>query len=162
MYLWKVDLLVEDFKNNKVNQIEQFKYMMLFSIVMILVTDPSVYISASYNLFDFINTLFASLLTVWGVYYCYKINAKGDNTDFIVRVMCLGLPVGIRVAVIFFSISFLTAIIEGFVGIDILFDTTESGEYITNPTDVALSSFFLITYYLYLSRKLQNVSSSNT
>lgn len=160
MYLWKVDLLVEDFKNNKVNQTEQFKYMMLFSILMVLVSDPYLYISERYFLFDFINTMVATLLTAWGVYYCFKINAKGDNNDFIVRLMCLGLPVSIRVGVIFAFIYFIVAFIEGFTGVDILFETMEDGEYTTNPTDVILTSFFLIIYYLYLSRKLHHVSNS--
>jgi hypothetical protein len=56
MYLWKVDKLVEDFKSGKVSQKEEFKYMLLFTVLMIFASDPFLYVGSSYNIYDFVGT----------------------------------------------------------------------------------------------------------
>jgi hypothetical protein len=62
VYIWKVDQLVEDFKAGKVSQKEEFKYMLLFTVFLTLITDPFLSIGSSYNLYDFMSTV--SLLAI--------------------------------------------------------------------------------------------------
>ncbi len=78
MYLWKVDKLVDDFKSDEVNQKEEFKYMLTFTIIMSLLTDPFLYIGSSYNINDFANTVLIIMISVWGIYYCYKIPLSSE------------------------------------------------------------------------------------
>lgn len=155
MYLWKVDSLVDDFKSGKVSQYEEFKYMLLFTIAMAFASDPAINVGASYNLYDTISSVLMICISVVGIYSCYKINTSGDNRDFIVRVMCIGLPVMIRVSAVFIPI-----LIIGFVFEDTFFEPTTTEEAIeSTSTHVILMSVFIAAYYWYLSKKIRAVSS---
>ncbi len=159
MYLWKVDKLVADFKADKVSQKEEFKYMLLFSVLMIVASDPHVYVGSSYNIYDFVITMLMLAVSVCGVYYCYKINSARDNKDFIVRVMCIGLPVCIRVSVVLFPIIFLLQVLERFLSEELTADGSNTEVYETTVYRVAISFIFIVPYYVYLAKKIRAVSS---
>ena len=84
MSFWKIDSLVEDFKLGKVSQNEDFKYMLLFTITLILATDSILYIGMSY---DSLNSVLILFISVIGVYYCYKKYSSGDDRNFIVSTL---------------------------------------------------------------------------
>lgn len=158
MYLWKVDSLVEDFKSGNVNQKEEFKYMLLFTITMALVSDPALYIGSSYNYYDTISSVIMLGISILGVYYCYKINSCGDNKDFIVRVMCIGLPVMIRVLVVMIPVFIVVGILEAAL---LNPESLNEETFESNPIQVVLISIFIAAYYWYLSIKIKAVSSKN-
>ena len=159
MYLWKVDSLVSDFKTGKVSQFEEFKYILLFTILTTLVSDPFLYIGSSYNQYDAISTFLILGITISGVYYCYQINKKGDNKEFIVRVMCIGLPAGIRVLSVFLPLLIIAGVLE----VVFLEDANklEAGTVENTPLQVIMMAAFIATYYFYLSKKIHDVSVQN-
>jgi hypothetical protein len=159
MYLWEVDRLVEDFKAGEVSQSEEFKYMLLFTILMALGSDPALYIGASYNYYDTIESALMLGISVIGIHSCYKINKNGDNRDFIVRVMCIGLPVVIRILAIFIPIFIISAALEGAFLEGVTGQETET--YESTPIQVAVLSVFVASYYWYLSRKIRAVSTQH-
>jgi hypothetical protein len=155
MYLWKVDKLVDDFKSGEVTQKEQFKYMLLYTLLMTLGSDPILFIGSSYNIYDTISIILKLAVTVWGVYYCYKVNSSQDNKDFIVRFMCIGLPVAIRFFVVIIPIFILGGVLEA------EFSVEESDVEIfeTTVSQVVVVTIVFASYYLYLAKKIRTVSS---
>ena len=162
MYLWKVDSLVEDFKTEKVTQWEEFKYMLLYSVFTVNIFQSLYCIGVEEHYYDYISSALTLVVTIWGVYYCYKINKEGDNKDLFVRVMCIGLPVGIRISVflmpilMFIRFQFLEA---AFVAPVDNVATNEPKVYESTLFGAVFSVLFVITYYLYLSKKIRAVSS---
>ena len=158
MYLWKVDSLVDDFRSGNVSQKEEFKYMLLLTVFMCLACDPILYIDYSYNMYDAIVTCSTIIITIFGLYYCFKINSSGDNKDYLVRVVCIGLPVIIRVIVFFIPIIFIGVFIElFFINPELLDD--ENTE--TTLMESVFISLFVVAYYWYLSIKIKAVSKIN-
>lgn len=158
MYLWKVDSLVEDFKSGSVSQKEEFKYMLFFSIAMVFASDPALHIGESYNHYDTILSVITLCISIIGVHYCYKINSRGDNKDFLVRVICIGLPVAIRLLAVMFPVLIVAGILEFFIFYPE--SLTEEGLK-NNPMRVALISAIVAAYYWYLSKKIRAVASNN-
>ena len=157
MYLWKVDSLVEDFKSGKVTQKEEFKYYLLFILTVTCLTAP-VFGKSSFNYFDVIALVAMLGITTYGVYYCYKINASGDNRDFIARITCLGLPIIIRLLVILIPIALVWGAIKTFynpTGLDIKTSGATLFEVVFASIDSAI-------YYWYLSIKIKAVSPLKT
>ena len=159
MYLWNIDKLVEDFKTDKVSQKEEFKYMLLFTVLTIVALDPLLYVGSSYNIYDFVSTILMLAVSVWGVYYCYKINSAGDNKDFIVRGMCISLPVMIRVLVVFIPIIILVGTLKGFLSEELTADESNTEVYETTIYNVETMVIFMVSYYVYLAKKIRAVSS---
>lgn len=159
MYLWKVNSLIDDFKTGTVTQNEEFKYMLLFTIAMILSSDPVLYIGTSYNYYDSLNSLLVIGISILGLFYCYKINASGDDKDFIVRVICLGVPVSIRFLAVFLPLSLIGGILEA---VFILPEPLEEEAAENTPTLVIFIAVLMAVYYWYLAKKIKMVSSENT
>jgi uncharacterized membrane protein len=158
MYIWKVDQLVEDFKAGKVSQKEEFKYMLLLTLITTLGTDSFLEVGRSYNLYDFITTVSMLIISVLGLYYCYEINSAGDNKNFIARVTCIGLPVLVRVMAIFLPIFFLVGFLQGALRIDLTVGQPNIKPMGTLFDTVAIV-VMIISYYVYLTRKIRDVSS---
>ena len=155
MYFWKVDSLVEDFKLGKVSQKEEFKYLLCSTILMVLATNPALYIGSSYNYYDTLGSGLNLGISIFGVFYCYKINSNGDDSDFISRMMCIGFPVIIRV-----SGMMIPILIVGVIADTLLNPELFNEEVVrTTPIQVAVVSLFLAACYWYLSKKIADVSS---
>ena len=156
MYLWKVDSLVEDLKTGKVTQKEELKYMLLFTMFFAFASDPVLYAGYSYNYYDTICYIVYIGISMLGTYYCFKINSSGDNKDFILRVMCIGLPVAIRVLALLFSVACFWVILKFFIFAP---QSIEEEVFESSPIEVGVTSIFTAIYYWYLSKKIKAVSS---
>ena len=98
MYFWKTSILASELAENKVSQVEQLKYFLAMSILYAVGTTPVG--EASENVL--IELLIVLTLTMLGIFYCFRINKRGDNDQFIVRMVCLSWPITIKI--IIFSI----------------------------------------------------------
>lgn len=153
MYLWKVDKLVEDFKTDKVSQKEEFKYMLLYTVLIMLLSDQSLSAGSSYSVNDFITTISILAISVWGIYYCYRINSSGDNKQYYVRVACIGIPIGMRIFVALIVTIILAVILEA-VLVERALENNETPTY-----TVAITIIYTFAYYWYLAKKMKAVSS---
>jgi hypothetical protein len=125
---------------------------------MILATDPLLSAGLEYSIYDTINTLVMSLLTIGGIVYCYKINKSIDDKDFILRFVTLGLPIMVRLVVLALVIGIVYGVIDA-----IMLDTSnieESDTFQTTIVDVVITSVLLVFYYGYFASKLKSLSNA--
>lgn len=158
MYLWRVDKLVEDFRNENVTEKEKFKYMLLFGAVMTVVTDPILCIGSKYSIMDAINLFVMLIVVLGGTYYCYVANRDADNKDFVTRYLCIGFPIIVRILVVAIPIFIVIGVVERIYGIGV--EISESGEevYSTTVSQVVGGILLVIIYYLYLGNKLKSIA----
>ena len=158
MYIWKVSPLIEQLKSESLSQKEQFKYFLTYSILMVLATDPLLSVGLEYSIYDTINTLVMSLLTIGGIVYCYKINKSIDDKDFILRLVTLGLPIIVRLIALVLVIGIIYGIIDASIS-----DTSsleESETFQTTIVDVVITSILSVIYYVYFASKLKSLSNT--
>jgi hypothetical protein len=158
MYLWKVDKLVDEFRSEGVTEKEKFKYIVLFYIAMTVASDPLLHSDNRYTYMDSLNLILLLGTVVAGTYFCYVQNRHGDNTDFITRFICLGLPIVVRVLVFALPILFIVGFIQGTYKIGVYVD--EHAKEFSTTTFVQVVANFLLSgiYYLYLGKKIRAVS----
>jgi hypothetical protein len=156
MYLWKVDALVADLKTGAVTQRDECLYMLLFMLIISFSTMMFACKDSPFNVYDLMDLILTPLLNVLGILYCYQVNSKGDNRDFILRVCCLGLPVVSRILVFTLPLQILVATV-GFIlsGSDI----TDDASIPTTLLEVAGSAVIMVLYYWYLASKIKAVAS---
>ena len=162
MYFWKIDKLIEDFKQGKVSQKSQFKYYILFVLVSIFFYDPVFYIDSKYSLYDSINTFLTLMISAWGIYNAYKNNSSGDNQEFISRVMCLGLPAAIRVIAIFLPIILVSMISVEIIKNILIERSIEYASFLDLSGKIfsyLISLSITFSYYFYLGRKIKQISA---
>jgi len=112
MYFWKINDLVEDVKNKKLEQKDQLKYVIAFSIIMIFSSDPMMTVGLQYSTLDSVSTVLTLVIALIGIYWCYQENQKADDQDFILRFFTVGLPVAVRFTVILIPVAILLGMLE--------------------------------------------------
>lgn len=101
MYWWNASKLAADFREGRVDEKERFKYYLATVIAWnIIVQTIFRYGDLSWRA-HLLFSLTILIITVVGTVLCYGANKRGDDTDFIPRMICLGWPIGFRLAVIF-------------------------------------------------------------
>lgn len=104
MYWWKASKLAVDFREGRVDEQEKFKYY-LATIVAWNIVAQTLFRYGDVSVLE--HLLCAGLIliiNVVGIVLCFGANKRGDDTDFVPRMICLGWPVGIRLAVTFSAI----------------------------------------------------------
>lgn len=161
MYLWKVDHLAADLRNDYVSQKEQFKYMLVFTLIntlaMVAIAFGSSGMSSSLLAVDMVVTL---TITAAGISYCYHRNRKADNRDLIVRFICLGLPVTVRIIVFGVILGFVVGAATGLVLGETSGQGSESEVSVVELVDLMIAYVVQIAYFLYLGRWMGAVSTA--
>lgn len=147
MYLWKTNQLAEDLKNNQVDENEFFQYVLLSSILMFLIIESYAYSEPNpVTQFSMWKSGFMFLVTIFGTYYCYKINSEGDNQKFVERLVALNVPLLIKFVIWMLLAGVVLGILNGMV-----FQLEEFLDY-SIPVTEALASL-LIYWRLYVHIK---------
>ncbi len=101
MYLWRTDQLVQDLKANKVTEREQFKYLLVTTLLYLALLYMYKYASMPRTLLSFLQ---GDVMIIAGMiiplFVSYKTNKSGDGRDFIVRYIAIGVPLSIKFFII--------------------------------------------------------------
>jgi hypothetical protein len=112
MYWWNVSSLADDLKEGRIDDKERFRYFLATFLAWSIAVPLYAYFSSPFeavHLFSVIpNLLFACI----GITTCYEFNRRGDNSDFIGRMICLGWPSAIRTIALWLAVLsiFLVAV----------------------------------------------------
>lgn len=153
MYWWYACKLAEDLREGRVDEKERFKYFLATFIVWISAVQFIPSPGGASGTESWVSAAVNVTAAFIGISLCYMVNKRGDNRDFIARMICLGWPVGTRFVVLF-SVFFLgIACIESLpsaaLGLkEFLSDIANTLRRIRNMYLVtALLSIFILSYY---------------
>lgn len=104
MYFWKVDSLAQDLKNGSLPQSERFKYLLATVIIYAAVIELTFLFAEPITTLQIVQSALVIAITIGGTIYCYLMNTRGDNQEFIDRFICIGWVVAVRVTVLFIAV----------------------------------------------------------
>jgi len=159
MYLWKVNNLIDDLRNDRITEKESMKYLVVTSVLYILGNDSYFTIGLEYSYLDTISTFLIIAITIVGTLYCYSANNIGDNRDFIKRFFCLSLPVSIRLLVIVTPLAIVSAVLATEYWPE-AFSTAPLGEtYKTDIWSVSLGVLVEVLFFWYVGYSIRKTST---
>jgi len=100
MYIWKIKPIIKELAERKMSEWSMVQYL-IASVVLITIVGDYTNILNREPVFG-LRTIIYILVGILGVYYCYSVNRKIDNQDFIIRFIILCWPVGLRMAIAFY------------------------------------------------------------
>ncbi|WP_077530466.1 hypothetical protein [Vreelandella utahensis] len=158
MYLWKVDRLADELGKNQVSQKEEFKYTLAVTLLGMLLLGLAAFGSGAVPPWLMAADLAIMLaITGAGIVYCYNRNQGSDNRDFIVRFICLGLPVTVRITVLGMVIGFIVGVVAGITLEPASFQQSEAGPGTMVLINLGLGYLIHALYFIYLARWLAAV-----
>jgi hypothetical protein len=112
MYWWNVSKLAEDLREGRIDEKERFKYFLATFIAWSLAVLLFSYSPGPFNLGPPLSVGIYLIMVIVGIVFCYRANKRGDNADFVPRMICLGLPAGIQFAAFFATLVLTFGVIE--------------------------------------------------
>ena len=112
MYLWNVRKLADELKSGSLTEWQKMRYFLWSNVLAGLFLEfllmRNFNIESYYGYFFLVvNALFVYLF----IQRVFLINEKGDSKDFIERVVCLGIPIGIRIFALLVIIGVVLSIL---------------------------------------------------
>ena len=150
MYFWKIDKLVEDLREDRVTQKEEFKYLLFNAFIFSVATGSFFEGSIVYGFYDVLYSMLYPLIACVGLYFCYTANARGDGQQFLKRIVCLLCPVTIRLLSVFVALLIVFFILVGPI-------ESDSGEITIEF--IMLCVFSDVLGFVYLFLKIKDVSN---
>lgn len=99
MYWWRASKLAEELREGRVTEKERFKYFLATFILWNVAVPLIVYSSGPFDFDRLISAALNLSVIVTGIILCYRVNKRGDDVDFIPRMICLGWPASVHFAV---------------------------------------------------------------
>jgi hypothetical protein len=161
MYWWNVRQLAQELRAGQVDEKERFKYFLATSIAWTLVAQPFFYYGETFKVADVVSGVLALTITVIGTVLCYRVNKRGDNTDFIARMICLSWPIGIKLVMLGFGVLILVDIGTWATGSDFDVDNVLTGGLGSGITAALFGSgyYWLVYKYLILITKAKKAGN---
>ena len=162
MYFWRIERLVEDLNRDQISEWEGAKYLIMIGVVFSIATAPVFSIGMEYSWLDTVSTAIIVAATGLGTFYCYRINRRVDDRDFVLRFVCLFVPVTVRLIPVVVLVGILTGILftESWPGFDALDEPVEP--YRTAPEDLGMLVLLQVIFYWYLGRTFSRFGDSTT
>ena len=145
MYLWDVHALACRFRENRVNEWDKFRYYILIIILGSLIqglAPPDLQYAPFRAIQESMAVAFISIVGAW---CCYLANYKGDNRDFLGRILCMGLPITIRLLV--YGLLFFLCLDAAMKGIPAFSSSFQAYGLLQNVSVAAVTSLTYIWLY---------------
>lgn len=155
MYIWNTNALVEDLKRGSLSELEQLKYFLLASILSAARTAYPSNAPEPESLSAGAAVLLAVGLVIAGTVWCFRLNATGDNRDFVSRFLALHVPVGVRLFLVIFVLGMILATVMG---------TESFMEKVGQPSafgEVLFASLTALVFYWRIGVAVEKVSGES-
>ncbi len=148
MYLWDLEALVDHLRAGRATQKELLKYLLAY----LFLGWSTGAISAGIFALD-MQAAISALAVFGGTVLCYRANSRGDGRDFIVRYLCLQVPLLIRFIVLYFVLAI-------FIGFGIEAYRMAIGTTVSGHLYLYLIIFLRVIYFAYLYAHIARMAAS--
>lgn len=107
MYFWNTYALAKELKEGTLDQKEKVKYLIIFVLAEYLFFDLAYFLEEPSTINSPLEPILLTITTGLAIYLCFRINQKGDNSEFIDRFVCITFPIAIRFIVALIGIVFV-------------------------------------------------------
>lgn len=156
MYLWNTDALAADLANGRLPERERIKYFLLYAVLTALAAEVSTYMGQTPTLPALTYSALVVLTTLFGTIWLYRLNRAEAGQDFIGRLICLSVPIGVKLVALFILIGIPVALIQAGM------TKIAPGQIGTTWVDVILGASFLGLYFWRLARQIRRIAEGRT
>jgi hypothetical protein len=154
MHLWKTSELVAELRAGTVSEKDKMLYVLVTGIAYVVMSDPIFSIGLEYSTLDALGLALLTVITVLGTLYTYKRNREGDDRDFITRVACLAVPIGVRLLLV----ALIGGLVVGIIEAVLSGSSNTEHTYQTTPLQLGFVATITTLYYRSLGERIADVA----
>jgi hypothetical protein len=99
IHWWQTRKLVEELAKDAVSERQSFWYAVINTALVVQAMYYVAWVGGPRGWFLLIEFVAVCIITVAGLQECFKANGSAGGAHFIKRFICLGVPIGIKVAI---------------------------------------------------------------
>src|SRR5678815_6119352 len=99
IHWWHTHKLVEDLAHDAVSERQSLWYAMLSVIIACQTLYYAYWFGGDRGWLLFMEFGAVCVISIIGLHECFKSNGGADGSDFLKRLFCLGVPVGLKLAI---------------------------------------------------------------
>ncbi len=157
MYLWNLDTLAARLKARSLTEREKFTYLFAVVISYTLAIETVSYLPSRGTTTELIGSTLVVAITAAGTFYCFRANQNGDGEEFVVRYICLGWVLLVRLFVLSTIAMLLIYGVLSVVAKEIM-DELFSGHSI--GLEIIVVGMVTLIYYVWLASEISMVALS--
>ena len=158
MYFWRVYRLAEEFRRGAITERRQIPYLLVYLSLTYLLMDPYIVTWMDYpdsNELDALLCVLCLGIAIVGTLWCYKTSQRRPEANgFLPRYLCLGFPVGVRIAVVSILLLVAFGVLDDFV-VPIPLIETYLEEDATNWFGVAIMFVWEVVFFVHLNDAIE-------
>jgi len=107
MYFWSISGIVKLLAEDQISEELSLRYFLASSLLLLITQYISLWWGAVVNLLFYFELLVVIVIVIFGCYKAFEANGGSEGRAFILKAVCLSLPVGMRVATFSFGFGLL-------------------------------------------------------
>ncbi len=159
MRIWRVKKLAAEFRDGSVSEIQQFLYLIVNVGFTYVLTDPFVstqITTTNLNQLDTVASFLSFAIFIVGTYLCFNAAIQvGSAKQFVVRYICLSLPVAVRALVLMVAIMFTAFIVNDFIWSISMIEESITADQ-TTPLELVFSVSIQFLFYYWLREAIKS------
>lgn len=96
MYFWNTKKLINDLKNDRLSERDYKNYYLVSSVFMFIIMFAMRFNPVIDVVPNLIDAVLSILLLIVGVNLCFDANGRNQGKQFLNRLICIFLPIGVR------------------------------------------------------------------
>ncbi|OBY75394.1 hypothetical protein [Acinetobacter gyllenbergii] len=101
MYFWNTKKLIDDLKNDRLTEQNYKNYYLISSAFMLIMMFAMRFAPIDDVLPNLIDAVLSIIILIAGVNFCFKANGGNQGKQFLNRLICLFLPIGVRFILVY-------------------------------------------------------------
>ena len=103
MFLFDWRKLASDLATRRVTEFDSLKYYAAGAAIMLVTQQMAVFGGAPETTLFALDCVIAAFSTGAGILYCWQRNGGDAGSDFVLRMVCLSVPVGVRMTLLWIA-----------------------------------------------------------
>lgn len=112
MHFWNITALAKRLGNNQISEIQGMYYFLASNLIILFATYYALWWGVSRNWLLYFEIFVLSVIAIFGCFKAFEANGGNEGQLFVLRAICLSVPIGIRVNV--YSITFGLALYQSY------------------------------------------------
>jgi len=100
IHWWRTDKLVEDLALGKVSEVQSLRYAMISALLIAALQYYAYWLGGERGWFLGMEFVAVCVISLIGLGECFKANGGPSGADFLRRMYCLGVPMGLKISLV--------------------------------------------------------------
>ena len=157
IHWWRTDLLVEELARGGVSEQQSLWYVVINTLIVVEATYYATWFGGYRSWMLLIEFVAVCVITVIGLQECFKANGGSNGSHFLRRFICLGVPIGLKLAIASTAIGQIVYFAFPFI---VTHESFRNTYFVYQLFSFFIVGVFAVTYYWRIAYHMERIANA--